>query len=78
MATQRGYKVRSYVNGSTKKGKEYRNYMITVPTDIAEALPDNLTFIPKMTDEGLLYAPVTQSNSAIELPAWARSDEEAA
>jgi hypothetical protein len=79
MAQQRGYKIRHYVNGSTKAGKEYKNYSLTVPNHIAEALPNNLTFEAVMTDEGLLYKPTTNvQNTAIELPSWAQSDSSTA
>ncbi len=65
------YKIRSYVNGKSKKGHEFRNYSLAVPSEIAEALPNGITFVPRMTDEGLLYAPVTQMGST--LPDWAKA-----
>lgn len=69
----KGYKIRQYVNGRSKKGDEYTNYSLTVPNEIAEALPEDITFRARMTDEGLLYEPVTdQPRTPIELPDWAK------
>ena len=68
------YKIRSYVNGKSKKGHEFRNYSLAVPSEIAEALPDGITFVPRMTDEGLLYAPVTRMGAT--LPDWAKRTTE--
>lgn len=66
----RGYKIRSYVSGRAKDGSEYKNYSLTVPTNIAESLPKGITFIPKMTDDGLLFEPSSQM-APQKLPAWA-------
>lgn len=74
MPSQRGYKIRMYVNGRTKNGKEYKNYSLTVPNDIAERLPKDITFVPRMTDEGLLYVPTQNSESQVELPEWAKQN----
>lgn len=70
---RRGYKIRFYVSGKGKDGIEYRNYSITVPSDIAEALPKEIQFLPKMTEEGLLFEPV--DHRQIELPDWAHQSE---
>lgn len=75
---QKGYKIRSYANGATKSGKEYRNYSLTVPNEIAEQIPEGVTFALHMTDEGLLYVPTNQAESETELPAWAQTPQEAA
>jgi hypothetical protein len=75
MALSRGYKVREYVNGRSKQDPEvkYKNYSLTVPAEIAESLPADMEFVPKMTDEGILYQPITLVESAPrELPEWAR------
>jgi hypothetical protein len=70
----RAYKIRAYINGRSKKnGNEYKNYSLTVPFEIAEALPDEMTFVPRMTDDGLLYEPVQQSKAKVELPEWAKN-----
>lgn len=72
MSSNRGYKIRSYTNGKSKDGVQYTNYALTVPNEIAEAVPDGLTFVPRMTDDGLLYEPVHQAKT--DLPAWAQKE----
>jgi hypothetical protein len=70
-----GYKVRHYENGRKKAdGTSYMNYSLTVPVEIAESLPKDITFIPKMTDEGLLYCPVSQYDAKQDLPEWAKPE----
>jgi hypothetical protein len=66
------YKIRSYVNGKSKEGKQFKNYSLTVPNSIAEALPKDIKFVPTMTEEGLLYQPVTGSQEIVKLPKWAQ------
>jgi hypothetical protein len=68
---QKGYKIRSYISGKAKDGTEYKNFSLTVPTSIAESLPEGITFVPKMTKDGLLYEPIDQATT-IELPDWAK------
>lgn len=70
---RRGYKIRYYVSGKGKDGVEYRNYSLTVPSDIAENIPNEMQFIPRMTKEGLLFEPVDKR--AIELPDWAKDEQ---
>jgi hypothetical protein len=69
-----GYKIRSFTTGKSKGGSEYKAFSLTVPSDIATALPENMTFIPRMTDEGLLYVPSTKPEGALELPEWAKTE----
>ena len=69
--SNRGYKIRSYTNGKAKDGTQYTNYALTVPNEIAEAVPNGMTFVPRMTDDGLLYEPVDQAKP--NLPAWAKN-----
>jgi hypothetical protein len=71
MSSNRGYKIRSYTSGHSKDGSEYKNFALTVPNDIAERVPNGMTFVPRMTNEGLLYEPVDQAQP--HLPAWART-----
>lgn len=75
MTGPKGYKIRSYSNGTAKNGTKYTNYSLTVPNEIAEALPPGITFVPRMTDEGLLYVP-TEKSKAIDLPDWAKQPNE--
>lgn len=70
----RGYRVRQYVNGRAEDGTEYFNYSLTVPKEIAEHLPDGMTFLPKMTDDGILYQPVQIASKSVDLPDWAKNN----
>jgi len=47
-------------------------YRLTVPPEIAEALPDDIAFAPELTEDGLLYRPVEGADDAPELPSWAK------
>lgn len=68
----RGYKVREFTNGKSKKGDEYKAYTLAVPNEIAESIPRGMTFIPSMTDKGILYQPFALiSGAPQELPGWA-------
>lgn len=72
----RTYKLRTFTNGRTSEGKPFTNYSITLPTQLAEALVEQMgreiAFEVELTDEGILYRPVVhRSNVPDELPAWA-------
>lgn len=70
-----GYKIRSYTSGKGKNsGSEYKNYSLTVPNAIAEALPGDLTFQPRVTDEGILYVPSSNAEEVVDLPQWAKPE----
>lgn len=71
---QKGYRVRSYANGTGKNGREYKVYLLTVPNDIAERIPKGVEFIPRMTEDGLLYEPA--QTATVELPEWAKQEQE--
>lgn len=79
MPTQRGYKIRSYVNGKAKSGNEFVNYSITVPSEIAQQIPDVLKFVPRMCSkeedgvDGLLYEPIEEIKERTNPPAWAKN-----
>ena len=66
----RTYKVRSFVNGRSKAGQPFVNYSLTIPTDIARHLPDDVAFTCEVTDEGVLYRPAL-APAAPALPVWA-------
>lgn len=70
---RRGYKIRYYVSGKGKGGVEYKNYSLTVPSEIAENIPKDKQFIPRMTKEGLLFEPVDERT--VELPDWATGEQ---
>jgi hypothetical protein len=62
--------IRISQNGSNQA---HRYYKLTLPREIADALPDDLLFTCELTDDGILYRPVTiGSLSDLDLPDWAR------
>jgi hypothetical protein len=62
--------VRISQNGSNQATRYFK---LSVPREIAEALPREILYTCELTDEGLLYRPVhTQTLSDIDLPAWAK------
>lgn len=68
----RTYKIRRFVNGASKGGKEFTNYSLTVPSNIASQLSPDLLFECVLTKEGILFRPSSATDeNAIELPAWA-------
>jgi hypothetical protein len=75
MTLQRAFKLRSFVNGKGKKGQEYIHYSLTVPNEIAERIPDGMMFVPRMTEEGILYEPKQPAQEQIELPEWAQAND---
>jgi hypothetical protein len=56
-------------NGSNQN---YRYFKISVPREIAEALPEDLVYSCELTDDGILYRPVTQAIAITDLPEWAK------
>lgn len=47
----RTYKVRKFVNGRNSRGEPFMNYSLTVPTDTANQLPDDLQFVCELLPE---------------------------
>lgn len=64
----RSYKIRNSVAGPGQR----KVYRLTVPPDIAEALPADVEFEPELTEEGLLYRPVDARAAKPDLPSWAK------
>jgi hypothetical protein len=64
------YKIRKFKNGQSQSGDDFVNFSLTVPSDIARQLPENLKFSCKLTKEGILFSPVEAGKE--ELPEWAR------
>jgi hypothetical protein len=62
------YRVRHYKQGPGG------NYSLTVPGEIASALPPSIRFTCEMTEEGILYKPVRVSwaEATEAMPEWAR------
>ena len=65
---ERTYKIRRSVAGKSGQQVIYR---LTVPPDLAAAVPEDTEFVPELTDEGLLYRPIT-SRPAPKRPAWTK------
>ena len=66
--TQRTYKVRG---GGVNKAGRPRAYRLTVPPDVADAIPEGTEFTVEMTEDGLLYRPAERQPER-QLPSWAR------
>jgi hypothetical protein len=64
----RTYKIRHSMAGPSGDRRVYR---LTVPPEIATAIPEDTEFEPVLTEDGLLYRPV-ESRPEPELPSWAR------
>lgn len=63
----RGYKVRT--NG--------KDFSLAVPRDIANAVPDDVRFLPEITDEGILFRAYRgdQPVQPRRVPDWAKPRE---
>lgn len=66
--SQRLYKIRRFSNGKNTDGEPFSNYSLTVPPQIARAIPEGLQFSAELTDAGLLYKPVEKEE--VSTPAW--------
>jgi hypothetical protein len=68
----RTYKLRAVPNGArSSDGSRYHNYSMTVPPEIAKAVPEGMEFECVMDEDGIHYRPVT---SARTLPSWATGE----
>lgn len=56
------------VNRINKEGRR-TYYFITIPPDIGDVIPPEMEFRVEMTEEGLLYRPITVK---INPPKWAK------
>jgi hypothetical protein len=50
----------------------HKTYFLGVPWQIAEAVPGDILFEVELTDEGILFRPVTKVDAPLpeKLPAW--------
>lgn len=70
------YKIRKFVNGRRKTGEPFLNYSLTIPVQIAEKLPESIRFTCELTDDGILFKPVTKvEEDTIPLPSWAKGNQ---
>jgi hypothetical protein len=74
MINQRTYKIRKFANGKARSGQAFINYSLTIPSHIAERLPEDMQFSCELTDAGLLFRPV-QPQIEVELPPWAAQED---
>lgn len=63
----RTYKIRKSVSGPSRRTV----YRLTVPPDVAKAIPEDAEFVVELTEEGLLYRPAEDAPEP-ELPSWAK------
>jgi hypothetical protein len=68
----RTYKIRKFQNGRNQKGEPYINYSLTVPTEIAERLPEDIQYACSMDEKGLHFVPVESTTKPVETPSWAK------
>lgn len=74
MLNQKTYKIRKFENGKRKSGEPFMNYSLTIPTAIARELPENMKFYCQLTEDGILFSPVTEDHEgSSDLPTWAKS-----
>jgi hypothetical protein len=74
MINEKTYKIRTFRNGKRKSGEPFLNYSLTIPTNIARELPEDMRFYCDLTDEGILFRPVAEDEiDGANLPAWAKS-----
>lgn len=66
------YKIRFLKKPDSKN--DYDAASIAVPMDIARVLPDDMKFMPELTEDGILYKPVAGPTSTT-IPSWAIHDE---
>jgi hypothetical protein len=70
----RTYKIRKFANGKNRRGFPFINYSLTIPSQIAEQLPENMQFSCELTKDGLLFRPVSPEQEAVVLPEWAQAN----
>jgi hypothetical protein len=76
MATNRTYKIRRFTNGQSRDGQKFTNFSLTIPAAIAEKLPVDMLFECELTEDGILFRPVQEPATTVELPSWAQPGDE--
>lgn len=69
----RTYKIRRFANGRRKNGDPFINHSLTIPSHIAEQLPENMQFACELTEDGILFRPSPSESESVELPKWAKN-----
>jgi hypothetical protein len=70
----RTYKIRRFQNGKNSRDEPFFNYSLTIPTTIAEKLPEDVQYECVLDDKGIHFLPV-DAQREIELPSWARAKQ---
>jgi hypothetical protein len=65
------YKIRKFQNGKNKQGQPFINYSLTIPSAVAEALPEDMQFACELTEDGILFKPTAVESEVVSLPSWA-------
>lgn len=73
----RPYKIRKFQNGKNSQNKPFINYSLTIPSSIAEQLPEGMTFTCELNNDGILFRPANPDAEAVALPDWAKNGAEA-
>ena len=61
------YKIRR-----VKQSRGYMSYTLSVPSEMAAQIPDNVKFEVEWNADGLLYRPVRNAASEEAAPEWTR------
>ena len=69
----KSYKIRKFQNGRNKDGDPFINYSLTIPSPIAEKLPEDMHFECELTDDGILFRPAVEEVVDVNLPGWAKN-----
>jgi hypothetical protein len=65
-----GYKIKKACTGRDSK---YEYYSLNLPAELAIALRDkDMKFVPELTEEGILYRPISTEVIETPLPEWAQ------
>lgn len=71
MSNNGPYKVRR-----TKQKNGYVACAISIPNKLADILPEEVLFNVELTDEGILYRPVSTPALTLEAPSWVTGEGE--
>lgn len=59
-------------NHSSGKNGEGRTYVIRIPPEIGQAVPDGTLFKPVMTEDGIMFKIFDPEDEKVEVPSWAK------
>lgn len=70
----KSYKIRKFQNGRNRSGEPFINYSLTIPTEIAQQLPPDMTYTCTLDEDGIHFQPVVEEQKKVEMPSWAKSN----